>query len=111
MGQQSLSVIDRLRIFEARGQAVVLDSDLATIYGVQTGNFNKAVVRNHERFPANFAFVLTKDEFESSIFQIGTSKGRGCIRENRALARSPVGKAENAGSDSTLKPNDSINFP
>ena len=45
-----IAVIDRLRIFEVRGLAVVLDSDLAAVYGVSTGNFNKAVRRNRDRF-------------------------------------------------------------
>jgi hypothetical protein len=81
MNMEHLSVIDRLRIFEVRGQAVVLDSDLAKVYGVTTGNFNKAVRRNLARFPGDFSFMLTKPEFESLIFQIGTSKGRGGRRK------------------------------
>jgi hypothetical protein len=81
MNPQTLSVIDSLHIFEVRGQAVVLDSHLAQIYGVTTGNFNKAVIRNLQRFPADFSFVLTKPEFESLIFQFGTSKGRGGRRK------------------------------
>ena len=43
MNEETVSVIDRLHIFEVRGQAVVLDSDLAAIYGVQTKQFNRAV--------------------------------------------------------------------
>jgi ORF6N domain len=81
MSEQPLSVIERLRIFQVRGLAVVLDSDLAAIYGVTTGNFNKAVARNTERFPEDFTFVLTREEAGSLIFQIGTSKGRGGRRK------------------------------
>lgn len=42
----------------------MLDSDLADLYGVTTGNFNKAVLRNLDRFPSDFSFELTKNEFE-----------------------------------------------
>jgi ORF6N domain len=65
------------RIFAIRGESVMLDSDLAILYGVTTGNFNKAVLRNVSRFPTEFSFVLTHKEFADLIFQIGTSKGRG----------------------------------
>ena len=78
---EKYSIIDELRIFQARGQAVVLDSDLARIYRVSTGNFNKAVKRNLARFPEDFSFELTKKEFESLIFQIGISNRRGGRRK------------------------------
>lgn len=52
-----------MRILTIRGQKVVLDSDLATIYGVSTGRFNEAVKRNLERFPEDFSFVLNRTEF------------------------------------------------
>ena len=65
-------------IYEIRGQKVMLDSDLAKLYGVQTFNLNKAVKRNINRFPSDFMFQLTKEEYESLVFQIGISKqGRG----------------------------------
>jgi hypothetical protein len=60
-----------------RGQKVLFDSDLATLYGVTTGNLNKAVNRNRDRFPSDFIFQLTAEEAEDLIFQIGRSKGRG----------------------------------
>lgn len=67
-----------LRIHVIRGEKVILDSDLAAIYGVTTSNFNKAVRRNVDRFPEDFMFQLTKEEYESLRFQIGISKtGRG----------------------------------
>ena len=81
MGRQTLSAVDGLRLFDFRGQATVLDSDLAAIYGVTTGSFNKAVARNLQRFPEDFTFVLKRDEFEALIFQVGTSKGRGGRRK------------------------------
>src|SRR5664279_4354526 len=57
-----------------RGQRVMLDRDLAAMYGVTTGNLNKAVQRNRSRFPADFMFQLTADEAEASRFQIGILK-------------------------------------
>ena len=52
----------------------MLDSDLALLYGVKTKNLNKAIKRNTERFPEDFMFQLTPDEFKSLRFQFGTSK-------------------------------------
>jgi hypothetical protein len=60
-----------------RGEKVLLDFDLAPLYGVTTGNRNKAMRRNRERFPSNFMFQLTAAEAESLIFQFGRAKGRG----------------------------------
>ena len=60
-------------IYEIRGQKVMLDSDLATLYEVETFNLNKAVKRNIDRFPDDFMFQLTKDEWENLIFHIGIS--------------------------------------
>lgn len=51
------------KIYELRGQRIMLDRDLAELYGVTTGNLNKAVKRNMERFPDRFMFRLTPDEF------------------------------------------------
>ncbi|MCB1186909.1 ORF6N domain-containing protein [bacterium] len=62
------------RIYEIRGQMVMLDSDLAELYGVLTKNLNKAVARNAERFPEDFMFRLTEEESETLRFQTGTSK-------------------------------------
>ena len=61
-------------IYVIRGQKVMLDSDLAALYEVETFNLNKAVKRNIERFPADFMFQLTKEEWENLTFQIGISK-------------------------------------
>jgi hypothetical protein len=58
-------------IHEMRGQKVMLDSDLAALYEVETFNLNKAVKRNSERFPQDFMFQLTKEEWEHLLFQIG----------------------------------------
>lgn len=63
------------KIYEVRGQRVMFDRDLAELYGVTTGNLNKAVKRNIERFPERFMFQLTGQEF--LIFQNGTSNWGG----------------------------------
>jgi hypothetical protein len=66
------------RIFLIRGRKVMIDRDLAELYQVGTFNLNKAAKRNPGRFPEDFMFQLTKEEFDSLIFQIGISKkGRG----------------------------------
>lgn len=65
-------------IYEIRGTKVMLDSDLAKLYDVETFNLNKAVKRNLHRFPNDFMFQLTKEEYDALIFQNGISKkGRG----------------------------------
>jgi hypothetical protein len=65
------------RILLVRSHKVLLDSDLAQLYEVTTGNLNKAVQRNRERFPEDFMFQLTDEEADSLRFQFGISKGRG----------------------------------
>jgi hypothetical protein len=60
-----------------RGQKVVLDFDLAVLYGVTTGNLNKAVKRNSERFPADFMFQLKIEEVGILKFQTGISSWGG----------------------------------
>lgn len=66
------------KIYDIRGQKVMLDRDLAELYQVTTGNLNKAVKRNLKRFPPDFMFQLTSEEWESLRFQFGILKtGRG----------------------------------
>jgi len=65
------------KIFLVRGLKVMLDKDLAELYGVSTGNLNKAVKRNIKRFPDDFMFQLTDEEFKILIFQIGISSWGG----------------------------------
>jgi hypothetical protein len=62
------------RIVEFRGQRVMLDSDLAVLYGVETGALVRATKRNPGRFPKNFMFQLSTDEWETLRCQIGASK-------------------------------------
>ena len=71
-------------IYEIRGQYVMLDSDLASLYGVTTGNLNKAKNRNINRFPSEFCFRLTKEEYINLKFQNGISKIDG-RKLNRGL--------------------------
>ena len=61
------------RIFVIRGQKVMLDADLAELYGVETKALNRAVKRNLERFPYDFMFQLTPEEFVGLKCQFGTS--------------------------------------
>lgn len=65
------------KIYFIRDVKVMLDKDLAELYGVLTGNLNKAVKRNIKRFPEDFMFQLTKDEFENLKFQFGISSWGG----------------------------------
>src|SRR6266404_5851534 len=71
-----VEIIER-RIFLIRGQKVMLDHDLAELYGVTTGNLNLAVRRNRVRFPDDFMFQLTSEETECLLLQIARAKGRG----------------------------------
>ncbi|MBS3151508.1 ORF6N domain-containing protein [Candidatus Woesearchaeota archaeon] len=67
----------RSKIHTIRSVQVMLDRDLAELYGVETFNLNKAVKRNIERFPSDFMFQLTKVEYDSLKFQFGISKIKG----------------------------------
>jgi ORF6N domain len=73
----SVQLIER-RIYLIRGQKVMIDFDLAELYGVSTKRLNQQVTRNKQRFPEDFMFRLTKEEAESLRLQIATSSsGRG----------------------------------
>jgi hypothetical protein len=70
------------RIYLIRGEKVMLDSDLAELYAVPTAALNQQVKRNMDRFPEDFAFRLTAEEFESLMSQIVISNdGRGGRRK------------------------------
>jgi ORF6N domain len=64
-------------ILVIRREKVMLDSDLAALYGVTTGNLNKAVKRNAERFPIDFMFQLDAEEVANLKFQFGISSWGG----------------------------------
>jgi hypothetical protein len=77
MNQLQLSQVEE-KIYVIRGHKVMLDSDLAELYGVETKYFNRQVVHNMDRFPEDFAFQLTAEEWESLRCNICTSNtGRG----------------------------------
>ena len=73
-----------------RGQQVMLDRDLATLYGVETGQLNRQVKRNIDRFPIDFMFQLTKKEYEDLKCQIGTSSWGGDRRTPHAFTENGV---------------------
>ena len=77
------------KIYEIRNVKVMLDKDLAELYQVTTGNLNKAVKRNIMRFPPDFMFQLTKEEFEKLrtdlIFQNGISRWGGTATSKDSL--------------------------
>lgn len=82
--KQALATIEPIEpvIRVIRGQRVILDRDLARIYGVTTARLNQQVNRNLERFPSDFIFQLNRDEFNSLMLQFATSKkGRGGHRK------------------------------
>jgi len=94
-----------LSIYTVRGLSVVLDSDLATIYGVSTKVLNQAMKRNATRFPEEFAFELNREEWVNLRSQIVTlNKGRGQHRkyppwmysEHGALMASTIVKSDKA---------------
>ncbi len=76
-----LSKIETL-IHVVRGQRVMFDRDLASLYGVETKVLNRAVLRHKTRFPADFMFQLSRDEWEHLKCQFGTSSWGG---DRRAL--------------------------
>ena len=77
------------KIYEIRGHKVMIDRDLAELYQVTTGNLNKSVQRNIKRFPSDFMFQLTKEEFDqlktNLIFQNGISNWGGTRKLPYAL--------------------------
>ena len=80
----SNEVIER-KIYLIRGKKVMFDRDLAALYGVTTGNLNKAATRNPDRFPADFMFQLSSKEFKNLIFQFGTSSWGGSRKRPRVF--------------------------
>ncbi len=66
-----------LRIATVRGQRVIVDADLAALYGVETKRFNEAVKRNLAKFPEDFMFALTADEWAALRSQFATSNEQG----------------------------------
>ena len=76
-------------ILSIRGHRVMLDRDLAELYGVATKTLNQAVARNDVRFPPDFSFRLTSDEVASLRSSSVISKGRGGLRPRIGFIREP----------------------
>lgn len=82
------------KIFKIRGQMVMLDFDLAELYEVETRVLNQAVKRNADRFPADFMFQLTRDEYTALRSQFVTlEKGRGKFSKYNPFAFTEHGVA------------------
>jgi hypothetical protein len=78
------------KIHVIRGKKVMLDRDLAELYGVTTGNLNKAMKRNMARFPDDFMFQLTPEETKNLMFQIGRSSWGGTRKPGYAFTENGV---------------------
>jgi hypothetical protein len=78
------------KIYIVRNRKVMLDRDLAELYGVTTGNLNLAVRRNIKRFPEDFMFQLNKTEFKNLILQIATSSWGGARKQPYAFTEHGV---------------------
>ncbi len=74
------------RIYVIRGEKLIIDQDLAEMYGVETKQLKRQVKRNIDRFPKDFMFTLTAKEFENLRSQIGTSSqpAQRALREGKA---------------------------
>jgi hypothetical protein len=84
-------------IISIRGQRVMLDSDLARLYGVETKVLNQAVKRNFKRFPTDFLFKLAKDEYDLLKSQIVTSKPGSGGKQKQPLVFTENGVAMLSG--------------
>jgi hypothetical protein len=80
------------RIYEIRGERVMLDKDLAVLYEVETKFLNLAVKRNIKRFPSDFMFQLTKEEFDSLRLQIATLKNDEPLRSQSVILKAGRGQ-------------------
>jgi len=80
------------KIYTIRDKQVMLDRDLAELYGVETKVFNQAVKRNIERFPEHFRFQLTQEEHENLRSQIATSSEDNSLRSQNVTLESQKGK-------------------
>lgn len=77
INQLALARVPEQCIVRLRGQSVMLDTDLAALYGVAVKRLNQQMKRNQERFPEDFCFQLTESEWRSLRLQNATSNGRG----------------------------------
>ena len=99
-GESALEVSQaniQAKIYMVRGVQVMLDRDLAVFYQVETGQLNRQVKRNIRRFPEDFMFQLTKEEWESLKCQIGISKTRGGDRRSLPYVFTEQGVSQLSG--------------
>jgi len=91
-GTDSIVPIERIQkcIYLIRGRKVLLDRDLARLYGIETKVLNRAVSRNIDRFPEDFMFQLDRDEFENLRCHFGTSSWGGRRYRPRAFTEQGV---------------------
>ncbi len=107
MEQMGQMEIIQSKIYKIRGQRVMLDRDLAQMYGVTTSNLNKAVKRNIKRFPIDFMFQLTEAEF--LMFQNGISSWGGTRRAPYAFTEQGLAMLSGIlNSDTAIKVNIAI---
>ncbi|HLE12847.1 MAG: hypothetical protein A2504_00430 [Bdellovibrionales bacterium RIFOXYD12_FULL_39_22] len=92
MKEPNLAVIEKM-IYVIRGYRVMLDSDLAELYEVETGQLNRQVRRNASRFPDDFMFELNAEEFEVLKCQIGIAKSGSGGRQTPPLVFTENGVA------------------
>ncbi|MDP3464597.1 MAG: ORF6N domain-containing protein, partial [Sulfuricurvum sp.] len=94
MNEVTASIDDSIKnkIYTIRGLQVMLDSDLAELFEVETKNLNRAVNRNSDRFPQNFMFQLTEDEYQNLRFQNGTSSRDDSLKSQIVTLENGRGK-------------------
>jgi phage regulator Rha-like protein len=80
------------RIYEIRGERVMLDRDLAVLYEIETKRLTEAVKRNLKRFPVDFMFQLTKEEWEDLRFQFETLENSDSLRSQFATLKKGRGQ-------------------
>ena len=83
MSEKEIIIVGNIenKIYSFRGKNVMLDSDLAKLYGVETFNLNKSVKRNIERFPEDFMFQLSDEEYNNLKFQIAITRHLGLFKK------------------------------
>ena len=90
--KEDLLALVKSKIYTIRGQKVMLDFDLAAMYGVETRTMNQAVKRNIERFPDDFMFQLTKGELMILKSQIATSNSTDIQSDRVLMSQSVISK-------------------
>ncbi len=90
MGELIIREVVERKILSIRGHRVIMDKDLAILYGVGTRDLNKAVNRNLDRFPKDFMFQLNQEELKNLMFHFGTSSWGGTRKLPHAFTEQGV---------------------